>query len=402
MKETEKSKNPVFGSHDDQTLEQYQNVLMRAKRGALMADGHVGYIMPIGGVAAYKNKVSPVGVGFDIGCGNMAVKLNQKAGSFDVSGALDIIEDKIVFGLGGSNPRAPRGDELFEAPEWEAYPDPGIRSSLKKKAEQQLGTVGSGNHYVDLFKDEEEYIWIGVHFGSRGLGYQTAKGFMNLSQNKEWNDRFEQQEVLLDLATPLGDAYFAAMNLAGRYAWRGREWVCYTLAEAFGADILDEVHNNHNFAWKEQHDGEELVVVRKGATPAFPGQRGFVGGSMGDTAVILEGVDSEESRSALYSTVHGAGRVMSRTQAKGNYRGRDLSSSAIKPQMIYDWLEKKGVELRGGGLDEAPQVYRRLDDVLKEHERTIRILHRLQPLGVVMEGPERFTPKRNWGSSVGK
>ncbi len=386
--------NPVFGDHDKQTLEQYQNVLMRAERGALMADGHLGYIMPIGGVAAYDNKVSPVGVGFDIGCGNMAVKLDKKTNNFDVTEALDLVEEHIVFGLGGSNPDAPKDHEFFDAPEWDAFPDQKTKSKLKKKARDQLGTVGSGNHYVDLFKDEEEHIWIGVHFGSRGFGYQTAQGFMNLSQGKKWGDKFEQKEVLLDLSTPLGDAYFAAMNLAGRYAYLGREWVCYTLADAFDAEILDKVHNNHNFAWREEHDGEELIVVRKGATPAFPGQQGFVGGSMGDTSVIIEGVESEVSRRALYSTIHGAGRVMSRTEAKGNYRGRDLSNSAVKPHMIYEWLEDKGVELRGGGLDEAPQVYRRLEDVLKEHSETIEIIHRLEPLGVVMEGPERFTPPR--------
>lgn len=392
--EKQAAKNPVFGEHDHQTLVQYHDVLMRAERGALMADGHPGYVMPIGGVMAYRNKVSPVGVGFDIACGNMAVKLDKKTGHFYVSEALDIIEDKIVFGLGGSNPAAPKDHEFFDAPGWEAYPDEKIRSDLKKKAREQLGTVGSGNHYVDLFKDEEDFIWIGVHFGSRGFGYKTAQGFMNLSQGKEWSSKFEQKEVLLDLDTPLGDAYFAAMNLAGWYAYLGREWVCYTLAEAFNAEILEEIHNNHNFAWQEEHEGEELVVVRKGATPAFPGQHGFVGGSMGDASVILEGVDSETSRKALYSTIHGAGRVMSRSEARGNYRRRDLTRSAIKPQMIYDWLEEKGVELRGGGLDEAPQVYRRLEGVLEEHKETIRVLHRLQPLGVVMEGPERFKPGR--------
>lgn len=384
--------NPVFGSHDEATLDQFHDVLTRAERGALMADGHLGYIMPIGGVMAYDNEVSPVGVGFDIGCGNMAVKLDQKADEFDVSEALDVIEDRIVFGLGGSNPDALKDHEFFDSPEWDAYPNSKIIHQLKQKAREQLGTVGSGNHYVDLFQDEENHIWIGVHFGSRGFGYKTAQGFMNLSQGKEWDDRFQEKEVLLDLDTPLGDAYFAAMNLAGRYAYLGREWVCHTLADAFGANILDEVHNNHNFAWKEEHDGEEFIVVRKGATPAFPGQRGFVGGSMGDISVIIEGVDSEESRKALYSTIHGAGRVMSRSQAKGNYRGRDLSKAAVKPKDIYDWLQDKGVELRGGGLDEAPQVYRRLEDVLEEHKNTIRIQHHLQPLGVVMEGPEKFKP----------
>lgn len=385
--------NPVFGKPAENTLDQFHNVLMRAERGALMADAHLGYVMPIGGVMAYKNKVSPVGVGFDIGCGNMAVKLNHKADNFNVSAALDLIRDRIEFGMGGQNTEGPQDHELFEAPQWDAYPDH-VRDDLKKKARHQLGTVGSGNHYVDIFRDEDHHIWIGVHFGSRGFGYQTAQGFMNLAQDKKWDGNFEQKEILLDLDTPLGHDYFAAMNLAGRYAYAGREWVCYNLAEAFDATIIEEVHNNHNFAWKEEHLGRELIVVRKGATPAFPGQRGFVGGSMGDISVILEGVESKQSREALYSTIHGAGRVMSRTQAKGNYRGRDLSQSAIKPDMIYNRLQKMGVELRGGGLDEAPQVYRQLEDVLKSHKNTVRIVHRLHPLGVVMDGPEYFKPAK--------
>lgn len=384
--------NSVFGQPDENTLEQYHDVLMRAKRGALMADAHVGYIMPIGGVMAYQNKVSPVGVGFDIGCGNLAVKLDKTTAEFDTSAALDIIEDRIQFGLGKQNPYAPADHPIFDAQGWDAFPNENIASSLKQTAREQLGTVGSGNHYVDLFHDEDDHIWIGVHFGSRGFGYKTAQGFMNLSQGKDWNANFEQKEVLLDLDTPLGQDYFAAMNLAGRYAYAGREWVCYTLADAFNATILDEVHNNHNFAWREEHDGEELIVVRKGATPAFPGQRGFVGGSMGDISVILEGKDSEQSKKALYSTIHGAGRLMSRTQAKGDYRGRNLSKSAIKPNMIYDQLQEKGVELRGGGLDEAPQVYRQLNDVLNYHQDTIYINHYLNPIGVVMDGPEQFKP----------
>jgi tRNA-splicing ligase RtcB len=339
---------------------------------------------------AYQNQVSPVAVGFDIGCGNMAVKLDKKLSSFDTSAALDIIEDRIQFGLGKQNPEAPTNHPIFDAPEWDAFPTEKITSSLKQTAREQLGTVGSGNHYVDLFHDEEDYIWIGVHFGSRGFGYKTAQGFMNLSQGKDWNANFEQKEVILDLDTPLGQDYFAAMNLAGRYAYVGREWVCHTLAEAFDATILDDVHNNHNFAWKEEHDGQELIVIRKGATPAFPGQRGFIGGSMGDISVILEGVESEQSKKSLYSTIHGAGRVMSRTQAKGDYRGRNLSKSAIKPTMIYDRLQEKGVELRGGGLDEAPQVYRQLKDVLNYHQNTINIQHYLHPIGVVMDGPEQF------------
>ncbi len=160
-----------------------------------------------------------------------------------------------------------------------------------------------------------------------------------------------------------------------------------------GGSELDLVHNNHNFAWQEEHFGEELVVVRKGATPAFPGQRGFVGGSMGDDAVILEGAaeGSIEQQEALYSTVHGAGRVMSRTEAAGRRgRKRGRSSGRISREMMQGWLERKGVILRGGGLDEAPQAYRRLKDVIAAQGGTVNVLHTLRPLVVAMAEPDRW------------
>ena len=162
-----------------------------------------------------------------------------------------------------------------------------------------------------------------------------------------------------------------------------------------GGRELELVHNHHNFAWKEQHEGEELVVVRKGATPAFPGQLGFIGGSMGDDAVIVRGNTSDdpavadEQREALFSTVHGAGRVMSRTAAAGKRHrksGRVLSEGRITPGMMQSWIAEKGVVLRGGGLDESPHVYRRLPDVLAAQGRTIEVLHTLRPLIVVMAG----------------
>jgi tRNA-splicing ligase RtcB (3'-phosphate/5'-hydroxy nucleic acid ligase) len=142
------------------------------------------------------------------------------------------------------------------------------------------------------------------------------------------------------------------------------------------------VHNHHNYAWREVHDGKELWVVRKGATPAFPGQRGFVGGSMGDDAVIIEGVESESSKAALYSTVHGAGRVFGRKQAIRTF---------TKKQMT-DWLQERGVMLSGGGLDESPMAYRRLPEVLKHHSDSIRILHTLTPFAVAMAGEAEFDP----------
>ena len=169
------------------------------------------------------------------------------------------------------------------------------------------------------------------------------------------------------------------------------------MAAILGAHILEEVHNHHNFAWRENHNGKEMWVVRKGATPAFPGQKGFVGGSMGDASVIVQGVESEESKKALYSTVHGAGRVMSRRQAAGKFRwkrGRriKMSDGAISREMMMEWISKTGVVLRGAGTDESPHCYKRLPEVLEFHEPTIEVLHTLHPIGVAMAGADEFDP----------
>jgi len=156
-----------------------------------------------------------------------------------------------------------------------------------------------------------------------------------------------------------------------------------------GAQAIERVHNHHNFAWKERHEGRDFWVIRKGATPAFPGQRGFIGGSMGDISAIVEGVDTETSRTALYSTVHGAGRLMSRTQAAGKKKwvsGKMVRTGKgqISREMMNDMLLAKKVILYGGDTDEAPQVYRPLDNVLKAQGETIRILHTLEPMAVLM------------------
>lgn len=395
----------IYGNHEKNTLEQFEEVKKKADKAALMADGHLGYIMPIGGVAAYRNKISPVGVGFDIACGNMAIRLDEKIENVDIDYVLDEIQKKVSFGVGQNNPDSPKDHELFESDLWNAYPDRYISGSLKKLSRKQLGTVGSGNHYVDIFKDEKGFVWVGVHFGSRGLGHKTASGFMNLAINGDWEKRAKEQELLLDIESEIGERYYKAMQLSGLYAYAGREWVCQTVQEIIGAKRNYEVHNHHNYAWEEEHDGEKYFVVRKGATPAFPGQEGFIGGSMGDNAVIVEGVESQKSKDSLYSTVHGAGRVMSRTQAAGKQkwiRGDDgikrpkrVSSGLVSPQMMQDWLLEKNVKLRGGGLDESPHAYRRLPDVLKEHEGTIKIKHTLTPVGVVMAGADEFDPYKD-------
>ncbi|HEX2219514.1 MAG TPA: RtcB family protein [Gemmatimonadales bacterium] len=397
----------IFGTHDEATRAQLERVAAHARRTALMADGHVGYVMPIGGVAAYDNAVSVVGVGFDIACGNAAIRTDATLG--DVSGKLERLADRIAetvsFGLGRKNRAddAPTDDPLFEDPAWEAVPAP-HRESLRSKARQQLGTVGSGNHYVDVFADETGTLWVGVHFGSRGFGHTVASNFLAVGQGRAWGERVPEAEVLLPLDRPVGHDYWHLMNLAGRYAYAGREWVARKVVSLLGANEVELVHNHHNFAWKEVHDGEEVVVVRKGATPAFPGQKGFIGGSMGDDAVIVQGSTAAEpataalQRAALFSTVHGAGRVMSRTAAAGKRHrrtGRILSPGRVTPEMMETWVRGKGVILRGGGPDESPHVYRRLPEVLAAQGSTIEVLHTLRPLIVVMAGAEERDPYKD-------
>jgi tRNA-splicing ligase RtcB len=395
----------IFGKHDDATLVQLAGVAARAERAALMADGHRGYVMPIGGVAAYDNEVSVVGVGFDIACGNAAIRTDAHLGQFtptELAHIADDIQRSISFGIGRKNEaeNAPTDDPLFDDPAWSALPAAANVRALKEKAREQLGTVGSGNHYVDVFADDDGYLWVGVHFGSRGFGHSVASGFLALGANKEWGTRVPEQETLLRIDQALGDGYWSLMNLAGRYAYAGREWVARDVVSILGAREVELVHNHHNFAWKERHDGRQMVVVRKGATPAFPGQKGFVGGSMGDNAVILEGVESNLSRQALYSTVHGAGRVMSRTQAAGKKKGWGPRAKIVSPgliswEMVNEWLGPRGIILRGGGLDEAPQAYRRLPDVIADQGDTVRVVRTLRPLIVVMAGENEFDPYKD-------
>jgi len=436
---------PVWGDPDPGALEQIRRCARFADHVALMADGHKGYGVPIGGVMASREYVSPTGVGYDIGCGNKAVLTDMPAAAARsrIGAIMDDIWSAISFGVGRRNTE-PVDHELFDDDAWQL---PAVRV-LRDKAAAQLGTVGSGNHYVDVFADERDRVWVGVHFGSRGFGHGIATHYLAAGGAK---DGMDVDPLMLRATSELGAEYIAAMALAGRYAYAGRDWVCDRVVRLLGAHVLEEVHNHHNFAWHENHGGQDMWVVRKGATPAWPSQRGFVGGSMGDAAVILEGVLDEEEflnggitpqEHALFSTVHGAGRVMSRTAAAGKSKRRFvqdpwaaeeqrvlqrrvkgmahgseqrratgariaelarrgeweetvLKPGAISRQEMSDWLRRERVVLRGGGLDEAPQAYRRLPDVLEHHAGTVRILHELRPLGVAMAGAGEVDPYRD-------
>ena len=389
------TKPKIFGQHDDATIRQIETcVAAGGERAVLCADGHKGYAQPIGGVVAYKEKISLSGVGFDIACGNLDILTDVKLPQIQSSipRIMDDVVRDISFGIGRVS-KTRVDHELFDDPAWELEPMRGLKST----AADQLGTVGGGNHYVDLFADEQERIWAGVHFGSRGLGHKMATYFLKAAGGK---DGMDVPPTVVDEKSAIGQDYLAGMHLAGRYAYAGREAVArHVVRGILGGQILEEVHNHHNFAWREKHNGDEYWIVRKGATPAFPGQKGFVGGSMGDDAVIIEGVDSPASREALFSTVHGAGRIMSRTAAKGRFvkvgNKRIRQDGLVRHDEMIKWVTDKGVVLRGGDLDEAPQAYRRLPDVLAAHQGTIRILHTLRPLGVAMAGCDIVDPYKD-------
>lgn len=379
----------IFGDdHEEVTLEQMRKLCQddRMVSGVLCADGHLGYSVPVGGVVAYRGFINVNGVGYDIGCGNKAVRLDVDADTVkeNIYRTMNEVQKHISFGVGRKNNETVE-HELFDDPLWDILP---FLGALKDKARAQLGTVGSGNHYVDIFVDEGNRVWVGVHFGSRGLGHTIASHFIKAGGGV---DGINAEPVLFDVNSDLGQQYLSCMELAGRYAYAGRDWVCERVAKILRATILEEVHNHHNFAWREQHGvqggiSEDLWVVRKGSTAAFPGQKGFVGGSMGEISVILEGAEPDKwTDDALYSTVHGAGRIMGRTAATGKSKnGRIIKEGLVKKEEHDAWMHRAGVELRGGGLDESPYCYRRLAEVLKAHGDTVKILHWLVPIGVCM------------------
>ncbi len=359
----------------------------------MMADHHKGYSVPIGGVVAYEDAVSPSGVGYDIACGNKAVRLDVPNSDIKahIIGIMDEIWKTVSFGVGRKNDDERVGHDLFDDPAWK------LEASCphKEMARGQLGTVGSGNHYVDIFEDELSRIWIGVHFGSRGIGHKMATWFLKAAGA---TDGMDVDPCVLPVASDLGAQYLEAMRLGGLYAYAGRDWVCSRVARLLGANIVEEVHNHHNFAWRETHNGKDLWVVRKGATPAFPGQRGFVGGSMGDISVIIEGIENEDAKYSLYSTIHGAGRVMGRMEAKGKIdrkTGEVKRVGKVTQEQMLEWITREGVELRGAGVDESPHCYKRIDEVLEEHSESIRILHTLRPLGVAMASAKEFDPYKD-------
>lgn len=398
----------IYGNHDDNTIRQFERCLAEGQvvGGVLCADGHYGYSQPVGGVIVYDGQVSPSGVGYDIACGNKAVRTNLKWADIrdDLERIMDEVAKQISFGVGRKSKK--RVDHsLFDDMDWNVFREisPYVHDDLKKLARDQLGTVGSGNHYVDLLIEEATGdVWVANHFGSRGFGHKTASGFLNLAAGRKFDDKapgesMDQLPTLLNLDDDLGVMYMMAMGLAGLYAYAGRDYVINQVLGILGAEETYAVHNHHNFAWKEEHEGAIRTVVRKGATPLAIGQQSFIGGSMCDISVIVEGLDTEQNRQSFFSTVHGAGRIMSRSQAAGkmNWKTRKRSGGQISERQMADAVKEYGVVLRGAGTDESPFVYRKLREVLDMHRGTLKILHTLRPVGVCMAGANEFDPYKD-------
>lgn len=400
----------IFGRDliDDKCIDQIKNCISDEDLAVLTADAHYGYGHPIGGAVAYANKVSLSGVGFDIACGNKAVRTNILADDINVKKVMDQIVKRVSFGVGVASKERVKDHPVFDMIANAGFAP---QREMLKLAQEQLGTVGSGNHYVDLFRDNDGYLWIGNHFGSRGFGHKTAMGFIAMSQGLTFTDKgqegaMDKPPILFDTDSYIGQAYLTAMHLAGEYAYAGRNVVIDKVLQILdNPAVTFEVHNHHNFAWQEEHFGKDYWVVRKGCTPAFPGQLGFIGANMLDTSVIIEGVDTPLAKDTLYSTVHGAGRVMSRTEAAGKTKWmRDqygvkrktvIRKGSVDFEVTKETIKAQGIELRGAGADESPQCYKKLSEVLGAMGDTIKILHTLDPIGVAMADEKIVDPYKD-------
>lgn len=375
----------VFGAGfiEEGTLKQLNNAvrLPVAVAGALMPDAHQGYGLPIGGVLATDNAVIPYGVGVDIGC-RMCLSIldlpEQSLVTLD-SQYKKVLQYQTKFGAGATwSKREP--DAVLERSEFKEIP---VLRNLLDKAASQLGTSGSGNHFVEwgiveILDAQNEwqlapgrYVGLLSHSGSRGMGAQVAGYYTRLAKELCVLPKDAQHLAYLDLDKEAGQEYWLAMNLAGDYASACHHLIHKKMIREMGATLLARVENHHNFAWKEVHQGRELIVHRKGATPAGEGVLGIIPGSMTAPGFIVRG---KGEASSLQSASHGAGRQMSRTKAIASITDNEMK------QMLAD----NGVTLIGGGLDEAPGAYKDIHTVMAAQSALVDVVGRFQPKMVRM------------------
>ncbi len=362
-------------------LDQMKNAarLPVAVSGALMPDAHQGYGLPIGGVLATENAVIPYAVGVDIAC-------RMKLSVYDVpADDLKRLNDQLVralhretvFGTGGEQRKPLEHDVLDE--DWNITP---VTQRVFAKARAQLGTSGSGNHFVefgvftldrpDLGIEPGRYLALLSHSGSRGSGATVADFYSRLAMDLHPELPPELKRLAwLDMSTEPGQEYWAAMNLMGKYAAANHAMIHKKVARALGVDVIAGVENHHNFCWLEEHGGRQLYVHRKGATPAGKGVLGVIPGSMASPGFVVRGRGNAPS---LESASHGAGRVMSRTAARQKFRWNH-----VKPL-----LEEAGVQLLSAGIDENPHVYKDIHAVMAAQSDLVEVVARFDPKIVKM------------------
>ena len=352
-----------------------------ATAAALMPDAHVGYGLPIGGVLACDNAVIPYAVGVDIACRMKLSVLDHPVDSLRRRFELfrDALERGTRFGVGVEHAK-PQSHEIMDH-DWSITR---ITRERKVRAWKQLGTSGSGNHFVefgvltlsesddDLGLERGEYVALLSHSGSRGVGAAVCSTYSAIAQSKlprKYDDL--GRLAWLDLDSHEGQEYWAAMNLMGDYAAANHDVIHRLVTTLLGAHIISGVENHHNFAWEEVHDGREMIVHRKGATPATAGELGVIPGSMADPAFVVRGRGNPDS---LCSASHGAGRRMSRKKAKDTYNFRAVRND----------LEKKGIRVLSAGADEVPGVYKDIRQVMQQQADLVETVARFDPKIVKM------------------
>lgn len=355
--------------------------------GALMPDAHQGYGLPIGGVLATKNAVIPYGVGVDIGC-RMCMTLYDIPASYTSQHTDDLkklLMDHTRFGQAAF--KHPQDDPIFSRKE---FGEVSILKAMKDRAWSQIGSSGGGNHFVEFGVAEltdpknefgleaGKYLAVLSHSGSRGLGANIARHYTRLAMDKCKLPGEAKHLAWLDLDTEEGQEYWVAMNLAGDYASACHHQIHRRLAKALGEQPLAMIENHHNFAWKEKdEEGNELIVHRKGATPAGKGVLGIIPGSMTSPGFIVRG---KGEASSINSAAHGAGRLMSRTKAK----------QTLSQKEVQKHLDQAGIELMGSGLDEAPMVYKDIHQVMAFQQDLVEEVGSFTPKIVRMCGDRRF------------
>lgn len=375
----------IFGEDfiDDSAKKQlYQSLqLPISVQGALMPDAHFGYGLPIGGVLATENAVIPFGVGVDIGCRMHLSIFELKADYFkgQEDKLIRTLQNHTCFGQKETHYQKQDHEVLHDS----AFKEIGLLRKLKDKAYNQLGTSGSGNHFVEFGTvkltddnfglEKGQYFALLTHSGSRGLGATIAGHFTQLAMENSGLPQEMKHLAWLDLNTNEGQEYWISMNLAGDYAKACHENIHQRIASVVQIKSAVSISNHHNFAWKEIHNNQEVIVHRKGATPAGLNDLGIIPGSMTEAGYIVRG---KGNASSLHSASHGAGRLHSRTQCKNLFTSHQLKQV----------LKNANVQLIGGGLDEAPMAYKNIKQVIGAQSELIDVLGTFHPTIVRMDG----------------